>query len=72
MPTIQDRYRLLNQLIDAALFKWHPDHYHGPDPENAERMTRWLLGARKTAHRVYGTLTEAERAQLAAEVRDDR
>mgnify|MGYP001617059089 CR=1 FL=1 len=68
MPTIQDRYRLLNQIIDSALFKWHPDHYHGADPDAAQDMTRWLLGAKQTARNVYSSLTEAECAQIAADV----
>jgi len=72
MTTRQDRYQFLNKLIDLALFKWHPDHYSGNDPETSQHITRVLLHAKRTARKVYSRLTDAERAAMDAEVRDDR
>lgn len=57
-PSLEDRYRLFNRLIDAALFKFHPDTYRGNDPDKAQRLTQKLLVTKRRARKVYGDLTK--------------
>lgn len=52
-PSLEERYRLFNRIVDEALFKYHPDHYRGDRPEQAERMTRKLISVKRIAREVY-------------------
>lgn len=56
-PSLEDRYRLFNRLIDGALFKYHPDHYRGEKPHVAEAMTRKLIAEKSAARRLFEKLT---------------
>jgi hypothetical protein len=55
-PTLDDKYQLLNRLINAALFAFHPDHYRGGDPETSRRMTRGLIAAKRKFRETYQRL----------------
>jgi len=66
MTTLEDRYKALNKLINSALLAFHPDHNRS---EIAPSMTRGLLDAKQRARRVYSRLTDAERAQIAEDLK---